>query len=312
VPIWTDDELIGAAAFLEADSTDRLRGKVLRDYRAFARGLAGLLHQRRLLDRERSLGERIATANRQMQVIQGERLRERLITSVAELASGAGHELNGPLAVISGRTQLMLDKESDLDRRRLLELILNKAHECSDIVTELMDFARPRSPEWQRVNLNQLLSEVRQAAISRWDLNATDLLLADGGADHAAADPTIITDPNHLADVLGELVHNAREATRGNDSPIVLSWRPLTPENHVEILVRDAGHGMTEHVLQKAFDPFYSFRSAGRGRGLGLPRASRLSEVIGGRLQLTSKTNEGTTARLLLPRFPASSADHRS
>jgi hypothetical protein len=71
------------------------------------------------------------------------------------------------------------------------------------------------------------------------------------------------------------------------------------------VRVEDDGVGMTPAVLQRAFDPFFSHRQAGRGRGLGLPRAYRIVEAHGGRIWLESRPGEGTAAHVVLPSRPA-------
>ena len=82
---------------------------------------------------------------------------------IAEMAAGAGHELNSPLTVISGRAQMLAKQLTEPDARRSLETIRSKAHECSRLVSELMDFARPRPPKLSGVNVPELLAEARAA-----------------------------------------------------------------------------------------------------------------------------------------------------
>jgi signal transduction histidine kinase len=72
----------------------------------------------------------------------------------------------------------------------------------------------------------------------------------------------------------------------------------------VEFTIRDNGVGMPPPVLQRAFDPFFSHRPAGRRRGLGLARVHRMVESHGGRVWLESRPNEGTAAHVTLPAMP--------
>jgi C4-dicarboxylate-specific signal transduction histidine kinase len=69
----------------------------------------------------------------------------------------------------------------------------------------------------------------------------------------------------------------------------------------VVVDIRDSGCGMTADVLERAHDPFFSHRQAGRGRGLGLSRATRWLEINDAQLRLESEPDKGTTARVLLP-----------
>jgi signal transduction histidine kinase len=136
-------------------------------------------------------------------------------------------------------------------------------------------------------------------------------LTAPGAAPRRAADPlTIRGDRDQLRTVLAELISNAVDAVSTTGGSIAIRCQPSVTEGLVEISLRDTGCGMTPAVLQRAFDPFFSHRNAGRGRGLGLARAYRIIEGHGGRVWLESVAGEGTTAHVVLPRVPPAPTDH--
>jgi signal transduction histidine kinase len=115
-------------------------------------------------------------------------------------------------------------------------------------------------------------------------------------------------DETQLKTVFRELLNNAANAVEAEGGSIVIRCQPALQADTLEVIVEDNGCGMAPAVLQRAFDPFYSHRDAGRRRGLGLPRAYRIVESHGGRIWLESRTDEGTTAHVLLPRAPAAPA----
>ena len=86
---------------------------------------------------------------------------------------------------------------------------------------------------------------------------------------------------------------------------MVINCGRQAADDMVVIAVRDNGCGMSPEVLKKAFDPFYSHRAAGRGRGMGLPQAWRMVELNGGRIWFDSSVGAGTTAWLSLPCRPS-------
>jgi signal transduction histidine kinase len=180
-------------------------------------------------------------------------------------------------------------------------MISSKAHECSGIVSELMDFARPRPPKLAPVNIAELLAEVRGDWLQTSHMPPSQLRLDLAGGTVAAA-PLVLADREQLKTVFRELIANAADAVAANNGTIVLHFQPALPDDTLEVLVQDAGCGMTPAVLQRAFDPFFSHRAAGRGRGLGLPRAYRIVEAHGGRIWLESQPDDGTTVHVLLPR----------
>jgi signal transduction histidine kinase len=327
LPILHDRIVAGGIAYLsDADETGRLAGEA-EDLRSFLTSLGLALGRANAQAAARRLADDLADTNRRLQQMQVELLRSRTLSMIAEMAAGAGHELNSPLTVISGRAQMMLRAE-DADARRALELIYEKAHECSRIVTELMDFARPRPPQLAAVDLPELLAGVRTEWLEQsggapaqlvldlpgaaestlsalrdtahdWPVGAAAITESrrPGPGERLAA---VRADPQQLALVFRELIRNAADAIAANQGRIVLTARTL-PCDELEVLVRDTGCGMTAAVLERAFDPFFSHRAAGRGRGLGLARAHRIVEAHGGRIWLESRPNQGCTAHVVLP-----------
>lgn len=254
------------------------------------------------------LSEDLAETNRRLQQMQAELLRSRTLATIAELAAGAGHELNSPLTVISGRAQMLAARIDDPEARRALQSIIDKAHECSGIVSELMDFARPPPITARDVDLNELLRGMRRDWLARSGAPASRLrleLAADGAAPGAVerrCDARVQGDAEQLRAAINEMIENAADAVDAETGEITLRVQPSIDAEMLEVLVIDNGCGMPPAVLQRAFDPFFSHRSAGRRRGLGLPRAYRIVEAHGGRAWVESRAGEGTTAHIVLPR----------
>ncbi len=242
------------------------------------------------------LNEELAAVNRRMRDTEGERVGSRSLSMIAEMAAGAGHELNNPLAVISGRAQLLGTQTDDDDTQQSLQLIKDQATQCSRIVSELMTFARPEPAEPTQVELSALLEQIRASFLAEHSLTAEQFTVRIAADAHA-----VWADADHVRVIIGELVRNAWEAYEGKPVRLVVNCRAEVADDTIVAEVSDEGRGMAPDVLQRAFDPFYSHRPAGRGRGLGLSRAHRLAEVNRGRLWLESTETVGTTACLKLP-----------
>jgi len=252
----------------------------------------------------------LADANRRMQQMQTELLRTRTLSMIAEMAAGAGHELNNPLSVISGRAQMLLAQAADVPGiQHSLNVIALKAHECSRIVTELMDFARPPAPNFGEVNLAEAIGEACMQWREQGRIAGTRLTISPSVLP-SADNPVVRADAAQMGVVLKELLQNATEAVIDNSGTIHvdLTVEQLPGEGPGEraaraahIRIRDTGSGMPPNVLLRVFDPFFSHRKAGRGRGLGLPRAHRIVEAHDGRIWLDSTQGRGTTAHVVLP-----------
>jgi signal transduction histidine kinase len=276
LPIFHDGRIAGGLAYASTvDERARLASEA-DDLRSFLASLGLALGRANAAAAARRLSEDLAETNRRLQQMQAELLRSRTLSMIAEMAAGAGHELNSPLTVISGRAQMLAGQLDDPEVQRALRTISDKAHECSGIVSELMDFARPRPAKMADVDLIALLSEVREEVLQRSTLRPGQLRLdADPAARPTTAAPHAISlmvqvDPAQIKQVFRELINNAVDALGDDaDGRIEISLKEALQPNAIEVIVRDTGCGMTPAVLQRAFDPFFSYHKAGRGAGSG-------------------------------------------
>ncbi len=317
LPIVHDEHVAGGILFASTRDERVRLARESEELRSYLTSLGLAIGRVNAQAAARRLSENLAESNRKLQQMQTEILRTRALSMIAEMAAGAGHELNSPLTVISGRAQMLMRSTKDPETRRSLEQIYEKAHECARIVTELMDFARPRPPSPRPTDAALLLEEVRNAWLEQSDLPPSRLLLE---IEPASAPMVMLVDPEQMRLVLDEVVRNAVEAVAEKAGTITLVCREGTGEalervarrsevqppgeragRWVEIIVRDTGCGMTPAVAQRIFDPFFSHRRAGRGRGLGLARAHRIIEAHGGRAWVITREGEGTAFHILLP-----------
>ncbi|MFO0809612.1 MAG: HAMP domain-containing sensor histidine kinase [Gemmataceae bacterium] len=226
-----------------------------------------------------------------------ERLRVRKVEALAEFAAGAGHEINNPLAVMSGQAQYLLVRETDPDRQKALQAVVQQAQRIHSILTELMQFARPSTPRLQPTDLGDL---VRETAEGLRDFAGQRPVRIDiiPPAESCWAD----VDSKHVRTAVGALIRNGIEAAP-LDGWVRVAIESLPTE--LRILVDDNGSGPTPEQCDHMFDPFYSGRPAGRGRGLGLPTAWRLAREQGGDVRFEPLPHGPTRFVLTLPRSGA-------
>ena len=240
--------------------------------------------------------EELAEANRHLMSAQDRELEQRNVTSMSEMAAGAAHEINNPLAIISGRAQQLAAAEQDAARREMLGIIVQQAGRASDIILELRQFARPPAPVTQTVDPAALARQVAAAFEAQGKTPNVRLQVT------AAPTPPVRIDPDQVAAAIREVVQNSIEAfAEGAAGNIAIGVQAVPAETAVRFVIADDGPGMDPRVRARAFDPFFCGHKAGRHRGLGLPKAYRAVQANGGKMTLESAPGRGTTVRMTFP-----------
>jgi len=217
------------------------------------------------------------------------------LEAARELAYGAGHEINNPLANIATRAQSLLIGERDTERRRRLATIVDQSFRARDMIGGLMLFARPPKAAPGEVDLDTLLAAVMEAVTPL--AGARRVRLEARGA----AALTVIVDRGQVEEALRAIVTNAVEAAVDGGSVVVAPGVVVGDPAWCDVAIIDDGAGMDDATIQRAFDPFFSGREAGRGAGLGLSKAWRFIEASGGSVVLSSRVGVGTTVTVRLP-----------
>ncbi len=155
------------------------------------------------------VSEQLAGASHVLAQTQQALAETKTLAAVAEMAAGAAHELNNPLAVVSGRAQLMRERAETPEDRETWDLIARQAHRISDIITELMEFASPAPPEPAPVDAAALLEEARNRFVERNAAQADGSMIDIESGD---ALPAVWVDRSQALHVLSELLTNAVRA----------------------------------------------------------------------------------------------------
>ena len=247
---------------------------------------------------------------------------QRVRAAIAELAAGAGHEINNPLATIAGKAQWLLGEEVDPARRQALQKIGTQVDRIHRMIRDLHLIGRERFGTIARLNLAPILSDALANAAARKPAARVTL-------EPTADDLCVQGNREDLVRLVTELIANGIEAAGRNGWVLVRARagqeasteQPATADNtdqvdtltcgHPEpdapapatpgvlIEVIDSGPGLTVQDRLHALDPFYSGRSAGRGLGMGLPVAWRIAQDHGG--QITISLGRPTTVAVTLP-----------
>ncbi len=223
------------------------------------------------------------------------------LASLGTLAAGVAHEINNPIAIILGFTDLLLERTRDgTPEHEHLRIIEKQATACKRIVENLGRFARVPEQRAEATDLNEelrrVLAMVRNTLLTEKITCVTDF--QDGI-------PPVCGDPQGLQQVFLNLITNARTAMKNGGT---LTLRTRLTGDTVEADVCDTGHGITKKDLERIFDPFFTTKAPGEGTGLGLSISHGIVEKAGGRILVESRHESragtegpGTTFRLVLP-----------
>ena len=296
LPLRRGEEIVGALLWERNGVEPENYRLEQRELKVFSASAAWALHQAYKHAEQSHLSEQLARTNRQLHDAQRELVQKRSMAAVGEMACGAAHEINNPLAVVVGRSQLLASSESDARRKEALEAIAEGGEKITRIISELMEFARPASAERSAWAVAELINKAVQL---RTEAARPEKVRFESELEENL--PPAYVDGEQVAAALGELLANAIDSYQGHGGVVRIHGRRAELEDEIILEVSDEGCGMDEVTRQKAFDPFFSFRRAGRGRGLGLSRCNRYLAQNGASVQLLSELNKGTVARVRLP-----------
>ena len=234
--------------------------------------------------------EKLASA--QMALKQSEKL-----ASMGQLSAGIAHELNNPLGVITMYSNILKDEApKDASIRKDLELIVEQANRCKNIVGGLLNFARKNQVRPIETDFNKFVAKSIDSIIKPDSVEVN--------FHTSLEDPIVMIDQDQMMQVLTNLEKNAVEAMPGGGClTISLSGNGSS----VEINMKDTGIGIPKENMDKLFTPFFTTKEIGKGTGLGLPLIYGIVKMHKGQISVSSNAipAEGTTGtnfKITIPR----------
>ncbi|MEM6312568.1 MAG: HDOD domain-containing protein, partial [Planctomycetota bacterium] len=299
VPLIAEGQIVGGLIWGAGDDEPDRLAALADEIRGLAQSFAIALRMAQVRDEARDASEQLAETARRLQAAQDDALRSKTLMALGQVAAGAAHEMNNPLMVISGRSQLLFQqlKSRDPNNAVKAKLIFEQSQKLSEMISQLMEFAQPPKASKQPTSVNDLLKlsfAATQPLIEAglWQKRTVDTALGDV--------PAVDVDPHHIADAIAEVLANALQHSPDGGTITISAAHDATADR-VILSIADDGAGMSEQVRQHACDPFFSAKPAGRRRGMGLAKALRRVDAIGGWLKIESRPDQGTRVSILLP-----------
>ena len=212
--------------------------------------------------------------------------------TLGELATGLAHEIRNPLAGIAGVIEIVgRDLPPNSPARSVIKDAKEEALQINRILTELLDTARPKAPQFR---VSDVCSTAEHAVMFARQQAITKRIMIE--LDVTGSIPPVDHDPNQINQVLLNLLLNAIQSM---DKPGTIRVLLETDEDDVLITVSDEGKGIPPEHLPNIFRPF--FTTKGHGTGLGLSLARRTVESHGGHIDVTSEVGKGSRFQIRLP-----------
>jgi len=246
-----------------------------------------------------------------------QRVREsQRLEAVGHLTGGVAHDFNNLLTVIMGNAEVLAERVTDNSLHPMAAMTVSAAQRGAELTSRLLAFARRKPLDPKPTDINQLVAAM-QPLIRRTLPETIEL--------DCVPDPKLgITeiDGGELDTALLNLVVNARDAmSKGGkltietdnavlDSHYAALHSEVVPGEYVLVCVSDTGTGMTPETADRAFEPFYTTKGAGKGSGLGLSMVFGFTKQSGGHLKIYSEPGEGTSIKLYFPRVQSDKNSH--
>jgi signal transduction histidine kinase len=252
-----------------------------------------------LADRERMQRKRVEDTKAELEQVYIE-LRQNIeqlkkterLTAAGQLSASLAHEIRNPLASISGATGILSrGQASASDRAECLDILAKESQRLNKLLTNFLDFARPRLPRMQTTEPAELIRSV--VALAQHSAAQQHVALEVRAEER---DREIECDPEQIKQLLLNLILNAVQAA-GDSGHVII--RSFFSADALSMEVSDNGSGIAPEDRDQIFDPFFTTRE--NGTGLGLAIAANIAAQHGGTLTSHPNTDRGTTFRLELP-----------
>lgn len=230
----------------------------------------------------------------------GPELHARKLEALGRLSGCVAHDFNNLLTVILGATGSLLQTPPQGDPMEAIREIHDSALRARQLTRQILAASRPSTAKPQPLDVSERLRDL---------LGLLGRLLGDRMEvrhEFHPDLPRVVMDPGHLDQVVINLAVNARDAMEARGTLDVRATPHPGPSGSdtragVRIQVTDTGNGMDRQTQRRIFDPFFTTKEEEGGTGLGLATVLRIVHAAGGRLEVDSEPDQGTTVEVWLP-----------
>lgn len=259
--------------------------------------------ERKLLEEEREqqrleLGRRIRDirhAYEELKSLQNQLLQAEKMASVGLMASSIAHELDTPLATISGYCELLAEDIRDEKLLGQIKTISEQIVKCQKTIRNLLDFSRKSDCKKKSCDIHHLIRNTLSLVEHRIKIHKINI--QETFDDRV---PPVLVDGNQIQQVILNLVNNAVDALPQGGN-IFIETRMKPESRSLEIIFEDNGIGISEEDKKRIFTPFFTTKEQGKGTGLGLSICNNIISAHNGKIAVESRLGNGTRFIISLP-----------
>ena len=281
IPLMTRDQLIGIINLGNKRSGDMYSHEDLDLLTHFATQASVALENARLYQ--------------EMQRTQQLMRRTDRLSSLGSLTAGLAHEIRNPLVTVKTFLDLVPERYKDKEfRGNFLKLTTSELARITKLVSDLLDFARPKKPAFRRVDVKQVIEEI--IPLIQVEATKRDIVIEA----NLRETPRARLDPDQMKQVFLNILLNALDAIKAHGR-ISITSRDIRKNGakYVQVEIADTGKGIPKKLVEQIFDPFFTTKD--KGAGLGLAISHQIVQDHNGIIEVESMPKKGTTFLINLP-----------
>jgi len=247
-------------------------------------------------------------AEKEKKQLEGQLKQAQKMEAIGTLAGGIAHDFNNILTALIGFTELALrDADRNTIMERNLQGVLKAGARAKDLVKQILTFSRYTEQELKPIQVKIITKEVLK--LIRASLPSTIEI-----RQNIVSDSAIMADPVQVHQVLMNFCTNAGQAMMDHGGVLDVSLTDveldaeffekhpeMNPGTHIKLTVKDTGHGMSQEIIDRIFDPYFTTKAHGEGTGLGLAVVHGIIKSYKGAIDVWSEPGKGSIFEVYLP-----------